>query len=183
MITYIYSKGKSDNNIFYTSTFIKKVCSIFIIYMKMLIFYTTVLLNWNVQMYTIYCSLRHQCTWNWPVYHVKDFKKCSVLYNKRKLFSFLLQALGPQNSNGWTIDSSGLSFISTTSIGKRYIAEIFRCIINFIPNNLKPECVFPLSVLLMEKEGRRKGGKKWYQLIYTCINIIYILIYVLIYCI
>lgn len=31
---YIYSKGKSDNNIFYTSTFIKKVCSIFIIYMK-----------------------------------------------------------------------------------------------------------------------------------------------------
>lgn len=166
MITYIYSKGKSDNNIFYTSTFIKKVCSIFIIYMKNL-----------TEMYKctqyINCFLRHQCTWNWPVYHVKDFKKCSVLYNKRKLFSFLLQALGPKNTNGWTIDSSGLSFISTTSIGKRYIAEIFRCIINFIPNNLKPECVFPLSVLLMGEEGRRKGGKKWYQLIYTCINIIY----------
>lgn len=76
----------------------------------------------------------------------------------------------------WTIDSSGLSFISTTSIGKRYIAEIFRNIFHFIPSSLNPECVFWWGVLLMGEEGRRKGGKKWYQLIYTCINISHLVI-------
>lgn len=63
----------------------------------------------------------------------KRFKKLCCFVQQEETVFILLQALGPKNTNGSAIDSCSLSFITTTSIDRRYIAEIFCSIINLMP--------------------------------------------------
>lgn len=81
----LYSKVKSDNNIFYTFTKKKRLVPFLLSTRKfwyfIQLFYLTEMFLLRkmktVQMYTIYCSLTLHlyCIWNWSVYQLKGKKK------------------------------------------------------------------------------------------------------------